>query len=282
MRASSPVGRIFPRIPALAIPFLAATSLAGGQVRQPEGPLPTLASMREGFAHPPLAARLRCYWWWLNGHTDEATITNDLEQMKSRGFGGALLIDANGADQNGNRPVPAGPTFGSPAWVNLYTHALREADRLGLEITLNITSGWNLGGPDVSPEQAAKILTWSRTAVEGDRQVHVVLPPPAARNGYYRPIAVLAYPLARGEALAPQPDDIQEDRHTGRDGVQPAARAERDAAATRRECARALAFRRAAAETGFSMPDASAMLDAGMHNLDASYSDTPASAVLDL
>ena len=110
----------------------------------------------------PPEARLRCYWWWLNGNTTEAAITRDLEEMKAKGYGGALLVDANGSDQQHNRMVPAGPMFGTPDWRELYRHALKEADRLGLEISLNIESGWNLGGPSVKPEQAAKLLTWSR------------------------------------------------------------------------------------------------------------------------
>src|ERR1700722_10085872 len=114
---------------------------------QQAAPTPSLAELRAGFAAPPEPARLRCYWWWLNGNTDKRTITNDREEMKARGFGGALLVAAGGASQNGNLAILDGPTFGSREWVELFTHALREADRLGLEITLNITSGWNLGGP---------------------------------------------------------------------------------------------------------------------------------------
>ena len=147
---------------------------------------PTMAELSAGFAEPPAAARLRCYWWWLNGHTDDATITHDLEEMKAKGYGGALLVDANGSNQNGNRDVPAGPEFGSPAWVELYTHALREADRLGLEITLNITSGWNLGGPDVTPAEASKLLTWTQADFPGGRRVEVKLATPKAVNGFYR------------------------------------------------------------------------------------------------
>lgn len=193
---------------------------------------PSIAALRAGFQNPPPEARLRCYWWWLNGHTDKATITHDLQEMKAKGFGGALLIDANGANQTGNENVPPGPPFGSPAWIELYTHALREADRLGLEITLNITSGWNLGGPDVTPEQASKLLTWTRVQITGGKAVHLQLPAPTVRNGFYRQIAVLAYPLHNGAALPPQP-------------AGPPLRA-----------------RMAAAETGGSMPDAADMLNA--------------------
>ena len=110
------------------------------------------ASLKEGFATPPQQAKLRSYWWWLNGNTSEETITRDLTEMSRKGFGGVLLVDANGSDQGGNANVPPGPLFGSPAWVRLYIHALKTAAQLHLEVTLNITSGWNLGGPDVKPD----------------------------------------------------------------------------------------------------------------------------------
>ena len=37
----------------------------------------------QGFANPPNSARLRAYWWWLNGNVTKAAITRDLEEMLS-------------------------------------------------------------------------------------------------------------------------------------------------------------------------------------------------------
>ena len=87
-------------------------------------------SMRAGFENPPQSAKLRCYWWWLNGNTTEAAIDRDLHAMKAKGYGGAILVDANGSDQGGNRNVTPGPLFGSPGWVRLYLHALEVARQL--------------------------------------------------------------------------------------------------------------------------------------------------------
>ena len=56
-----------------------------------------------------MQARLRAYWWWLNGNVTKAAITRDLEEMKAKGFGGALICDAGGAEQDGNDRVPHGP-----------------------------------------------------------------------------------------------------------------------------------------------------------------------------
>ena len=114
--------------------------------------------------------------------------------MKAKGYGGANVIDAGGAEQGGHRSVPHGPDFATPKWRKLFTHALAEADRLGLELGFNILSGWNLGGPGVLPDQAAKKLTWSETAVEGGQQRAIKLPAPECRDGYYRDVAVVAIP----------------------------------------------------------------------------------------
>src|ERR1039457_7268736 len=125
--------------------------------------------------------------------------------MHAKGYGGALLVDANGSEQQHNRMVPAGPTFASPRWRELYRHALQQAARLGLEISLNVESGWNLGGPEVKPEQASKLLTFSRVAIQGPANIHRSLPEPPSNIGFYRDIAVLAYPLRHGEAMPRRP-----------------------------------------------------------------------------
>ena len=151
------------------------------------------ATLESGWQNPPNEARLRAYWWWLNGNVTKASITRDLEQMQAKGFGGALLCDANGASQEGNDTVPHGPTFFSPEWRELYKHTLREANRLGLTISLNIQSGWNLGGPVVTKDEAAKKYVWSEIKISGGTNVVVKLPEPKARDNFYRASFVVAY-----------------------------------------------------------------------------------------
>ena len=140
------------------------------------------STVEQDWNTPPLNARLRAYWWWLNGNVTKASITRDLEEMQAKGFAGAVLFDANGATQEGNAPVPHGPTFFTPEWRELYQHTLREADRLGLEISLNIQSGWNLGGPVVTKEDAAKKYVWSETKISGGTNVDLTMPAPPMRG----------------------------------------------------------------------------------------------------
>ncbi len=158
------------------------------------------AELEQGWANPPRDARLRAYWWWLNGCVTKEAITRDLEEMKAKGFGGALICDADGSNEDGNERAPHGPTFFSSAWRELYKHSLREADRLGLEMSLNIQSGWNLGGPMVTADDAAKKIAWSETRLSGPAEIEQKLPEPASRDGYYRDAFVVAYRLKPAEA----------------------------------------------------------------------------------
>jgi hypothetical protein len=161
-------------------------------------------ALRVGFHEPPAAAKARCYWWWLNGNTTAETITRDLEGMKAKGYQGAILVDADGSGRDRSLEVPVGPAIGSPQWMSLYVHALDVAQRLGLEISLNVTSRWDVGiagGSTVTPEDAMKLLTFSRSYVEGGGNRTVRLATPQVENGFYRPIATLAYPLKHSAPL---------------------------------------------------------------------------------
>ena len=217
------------------LPLIALLATLSSLPCTAQSPATSDALLRNGFASPPARARLRCYWWWLNGNTTEETITRDLTEMSRKGFGGVLLVDANGSNQGGNDNAPSGPLFGSPAWVRLYIHALKTAAALHLEVTLNITSGWNLGGPDVTPDQASKLLTWSRTVVQDGKSFDGALPMPPTTNSFYSQVAVLAYPLSHGAALPGKAGDA---RHP----------------------IQALRFKTASAETGLSMSPSEPLL----------------------
>jgi hypothetical protein len=188
-------------------------------------------ALHAGFLEPPAAAKARCYWWWLNGNTTADTITRDLEGMKSHGFGGAILVDADGSGQEGNLEVRTGPAIGTSEWKALFVHALAVAQKLGLDISLNVTSRSDvgiIGGPTVTPEDAMKLMTWSHLTVQGSGIRKVQLDAPPQRNGFYRPIAVLAYPLRHGAPLPGSPE-------SGRTPIQD------------------MVHKTASAETGFSM-----------------------------
>ena len=133
------------------------------------------------------------------------------EEMKAQGFGGALRR-CHGAARTAIDPCPPG-RFGRRTDCALCPRIERGRPSC-LEISLNIMSGWNLGGPTVRPEDASKILTSSRVVVQGGKPLDIEIPQPSSREGFYREIALLAYPLHHGRGFAPQLNDRQGDHHT--------------------------------------------------------------------
>ncbi|WP_340110750.1 glycosyl hydrolase [Maribellus mangrovi] len=152
-------------------------------------------SIKTNFQEPQRSSGVNCWWWWLNGNVNKAAITKDLEAMKSKNFQGAMIFDAGGHNQRGNDDIPKGPLFGSDEWNELFVFALDEAQRLGLEMGFNIQSGWNLGGPRVTPQYAAKQLTYSEKKLTGGKNVEIELEQPHTRFDFYGDIEVLAFPL---------------------------------------------------------------------------------------
>ncbi|MDR1336450.1 MAG: glycoside hydrolase [Tannerella sp.] len=162
-----------------------------------DAPAVDYTDLAANFKSPDARYGVDCWWWWLNGNVTKEAITKDLEAMKSRNFYGAMIFDAGGHNQRGNRDIPAGPLFGSEEWTGLFVFALDEAKRLGLEIGFNIQSGWNLGGPRVTPQYSAKQLTFSETKVTGGSATNIALKMPRTHNSFYKDIAVLAFPLKK-------------------------------------------------------------------------------------
>jgi len=145
--------------------------------------------MEAGFQSPPDAARPWGYWFWMNGNITREGITADLEAMKRVGIGGTLIMSVSTG-------IPPGKVdFMSREWRELFTHAVREADRLGLQIIMNNDDGWTgSGGPWNRVEHSMQVLTSSETQVKGPKTFDGVLPRPPAKLDYYRDIAVLAIP----------------------------------------------------------------------------------------
>lgn len=166
-------------------------------------------NVAKNFQNPPVEYGVNCWWWWLNGNVNRAAITKDLEAMKSKNFQGAMIFDAGGHNQRGNKDIPAGPLFGSNEWNELFVFALDEAKRLGLEMGFNIQSGWNLGGPRVTPQYTAKQIVYTGKKVSGKGNISTKLEMPEMRRGFYQDIAILAVPLKESSKT----DDVISDLH---------------------------------------------------------------------
>ena len=164
------------------------------------GEIPGL--QEKDFVAPPDSAKPWAYWWWLDSFVSKEGVTEDLEEMKQKGIAGALIFDAG----SGGHDSPKGPAFMSDEWREYFRYAVREAGRLGIEIGINLCSGWNAGGAWVEREDAIKLFVWSETDVEGPASFKGDLKQPELRHlessyglvvepqDWYREISVVACP----------------------------------------------------------------------------------------
>ncbi len=149
-------------------------------------------ALQSAFQNPPPSARPHTWWHWMNGNVTKEGITADLEAMKVAGIGGAQLFTV---DQG----IPHGPAgYGGTLWRELTAWAVKEADRLGIELCIHNCAGWSSsGGPWVKPEDAMQVVAWSTMEVDGPAHISqdlsaVVAPQVYAKVDYHKDIAVFA------------------------------------------------------------------------------------------
>jgi hypothetical protein len=142
--------------------------------------------LKAGFYNVPQEAKMRAWWFWMSGIATKKSITQDLEAMRANGIAGAILCD------NGGNYSPPGVVFMSNEWKDNYAHAIKEADRLGIEISLNIQSGCgDPGNPNIKDDNGLKRVTWSEKQVTGPGKIEIELTMPPNQI-YYKDITVQA------------------------------------------------------------------------------------------
>ena len=87
---------------------------------------------------------------------------------KAKGMGGVTVKDTLAMPRDEHtghiRDIP----FMSPEWLDMFGHIVAECERLGLICRCRLGSGWNAGGPWVTPAMSSQVLTFERSApIEG-------------------------------------------------------------------------------------------------------------------
>ncbi len=173
--------------------FFATLLLMLAAVSSPAAPVAN-DPLVEAFQNPPAAARPRVYWWWL-GRVSKESITRDLEALKAKGIGGMVLFQCDDG-------ILPDAIFGkskrvwSPEWTEMVRFASSEARRLGLDFIVNCADGsTGCSGPSIDLENSGQIIANSGIRVKGGSRIEVQLPQPEIREGFYRDVAVIAYPV---------------------------------------------------------------------------------------
>jgi hypothetical protein len=138
----------------------------------------SLQELEENFKDPPIEARPRAYWVWVNGNFDRQRITYELREAKAKGMGGYDIWDI-GAYSDPENKIPAGPAFMGEESSKAIAHAINTATELGLEIGLVNASSWNAGGSWVKAENGVKGILDTTIVITGPEKQTVKVPFPA-------------------------------------------------------------------------------------------------------
>ncbi len=142
----------------------------------------------QNFKTPPSVAKPITWMHVMSGNMSKEGMTKDLEAIADAGIGGVLLF-------NVTHNIPNGPVgFNSPEDIAMKAFTAAECERLGLNFGIHNCDGWtSSGGPWVPVENSMMQVVHREVIVDGG-EVDLFLPGPSKCGGFYKDIAVLAYP----------------------------------------------------------------------------------------
>jgi hypothetical protein len=159
--------------------------------------------IEQTFLHPPASAKPWVFWYWMHAAVSKEGITADLEAMKQVGIGGAYLMPI----QDTLSTIPFSPAVRqlTPEWWAMIKFAMQEAKRLDLKLAMHVSDGFALaGGPWITAELSMQKLVWTKTYITSPNN-KIKLSQPETYKGYYKDVAVFAYPanVAGGKNMIP-------------------------------------------------------------------------------
>jgi hypothetical protein len=162
-----------------------------------------VTDLRKAFANPPASAKPWVFWYWMQASVSKEGITADLKAMSEAGIGGAYLMPIKGP---ANPPLMDSSIVQlTPAWWNLVKFAFAEAKRFNIKLGLHASDGFALaGGPWITPENSMQKVVWSQRNIHGGKLFNDTLAQPETLEGYYKDIAILAYPSLVGADISTQ------------------------------------------------------------------------------
>lgn len=133
--------------------------------------------IRQSFKDPPTDCWPHTRWWWPGNPVSKETITWHLEQMNSHGIKGVEQISMGNYYQKGSIP------FMSEEFLDMLTHMVKEAKRLGMEVSINYGGpGWIIGGEWVPEDERSKDIVPTSAILTGPMKFSGKLPDKLTRT----------------------------------------------------------------------------------------------------
>ena len=105
---------------------------------------------------PKVENRPGSYWWWMGSAVDKENITWNLETMRKAGMGGGTIVPIYGVKGYEDKYLQ----HLSPEFVEMVSHAAKEAQRLGMWVDMTTGTGWPFGGPMITDEYCDARLSY--------------------------------------------------------------------------------------------------------------------------
>ena len=125
----------------------------------------------QNFKNPPMDCWPHTRWWWPGNPVSKEEITHELEEMRSHGIRGVEQITMDPVYEKGNIP------YLSDEYLEMLKYTVKEAKRLGMEVSLNFGGpGWVIGGEWVKEEDKSKDMVPTSVVLEGNQTFSGNLP----------------------------------------------------------------------------------------------------------
>lgn len=152
-------------------------------------------NLEKTFKSPPNSVKPKTWMHAMSGNMSKVGMTKDLEAIAAAGQGGILLFNIANKIPYGN------VDYNSDEHHDILTHTAKECERLNLTFGVHNCDGWtSSGGPWITPEQSMKMVVWSETILDGGI-INKPLLQPTTIEGFYKDIAVIAYPAFETEII---------------------------------------------------------------------------------
>lgn len=106
-------------------------------------------------------------WWWMGSAIDEKGLTNQLNALQNVGFGGVEVVPIYGAIGYEKQYIK----YLSPQWMKMLDYTVQQAAARKMGVDISVGTGWPIGGPQVTSEDAATKLVIQNYTVEAGKSL---------------------------------------------------------------------------------------------------------------
>ncbi|MEC3875461.1 glycosyl hydrolase [Chryseobacterium salviniae] len=113
------------------------------------------------------AAKPWTRWWWMGSAVDEKGLDKQLTTLSEAGFGGVEIVPIYGAKGFENKYI----NYLSPEWMKMLQFTTDKAKSLNMGVDMAVGTGWPIGGPQVSEQDAATKMIVQTYEISPDKKI---------------------------------------------------------------------------------------------------------------